>query len=52
MPQVGVQDSIRYGLCIVGLMNLWAALHYFLGARTIRENFENTERLNREALAA
>jgi MFS family permease len=23
MPQVGVQDSIRYGLCIVGLMNLW-----------------------------
>ena len=46
---VGMQESIRYGLCIVGVVNLWAAVHYFAGARTIRENIENTERLNRLA---
>jgi hypothetical protein len=50
-PQVG-DDSFRYGLCLVGLVNLWAAWHYFSGARTIRENFENTERLNRASQAA
>jgi hypothetical protein len=33
----------------VGVVNLWAAVHYFAGARTIRENFANTERLNRLA---
>jgi MFS family permease len=49
---VGPDDSLRYALCLVGLMNLWAALHYFLGARTIRQNIENTERLNRAAVAA
>jgi MFS family permease len=48
-PHVG-EDSFRYGLCLVGLVNLWAAFHYFVGARSIRENSENTERLNRAAL--
>jgi MFS family permease len=47
---VGPQQGLRYGLCIVGLVNVWAALHYFLGAKTIRENIGNTERLNRAAL--
>jgi hypothetical protein len=47
-PQVG-DDSFRYGLCLVGFGNLWAAFHYFSGARTIRQNVENTERLNRAA---
>jgi MFS family permease len=49
---VGFEESMRYGLCIVGLVNVWAAVHYFLGARTIRQNIENTERLNRAAQAA
>jgi MFS family permease len=49
-PDVG-EDSFRYGLCIVGFVNVWAAYHYFVGARSIRENFENTERLNRAAQA-
>jgi MFS family permease len=49
---VGPQQGLRYGLCIVGLVNVWAALHYFLGAKTIRENIGNTERLNRAALVA
>lgn len=47
-PHVG-DDSFRYGLCLVGLVNLWAAFHYFVGARSIRQNVENTERLNRAA---
>jgi len=46
-PTVGVHDSMRYGLLLVGLVNVWAAGHYFWGARTIRENLETTERLNR-----
>jgi hypothetical protein len=49
---IGGDDSLRYALCLIGLMNIWAAVHYFLGARSIRQNIENTERLNREALAA
>jgi MFS family permease len=47
-PYVG-EDSLRYGLCLVGLVNVWAAVHYFVGARSIRANVENTERLNRAA---
>ena len=49
--QIGMEQSIRYGLFLVGFVNLWAAVHYFIGARTIRQNFENTERLNRLAQA-
>lgn len=49
---VGAEESLRYALCFIGLMNVWAALHYFLGARTIRQNIENTERLNRAAVPA
>jgi hypothetical protein len=47
-----MEESIRYGLCIVGFVNIWAAVHYFVGARSIRQNFENTERLNRAAQTA
>jgi hypothetical protein len=45
-PTYGDAVSLAYGLVIVGLANIWAAGHYFWGARTIRENFANTERLN------
>jgi MFS family permease len=44
-PTFGVQ-SLAYGLALVGLANLWAAAHYFRGARSIRENLIATERLN------
>jgi MFS family permease len=46
-PIVGLHDSMRWGLVLVGLVNLWAAAHYFWGARTIRQNLEATEALNR-----
>jgi acyl-CoA synthetase (AMP-forming)/AMP-acid ligase II len=36
MPFYG-SDSLRYALVIVGIANVWAAWHYFLGSRTLRE---------------
>jgi hypothetical protein len=33
-------DSLRYGLAIVGVVNVWAAFHYFRGARTVREDMD------------
>ncbi len=45
-PAIG-DDSLRYGLVIVGLANLWATVHYFAGARTLRQNLEETSRLMR-----
>ena len=30
--------SLRYGLVAVGVVNIWAALHYFLAARTVRRD--------------
>lgn len=39
-------ESLAWGLVIVGLANIWAAGHYFYGARTIGQDFANTERLN------
>jgi MFS family permease len=38
-------DSLRYALVIIGVVNLWAALHYVLGARTLRQDLEMSEKL-------
>jgi MFS family permease len=47
-PTVGI-DSLKYGLVIVGLINLWAAGHYFLSARTLREDLDATAQAVRGA---
>jgi hypothetical protein len=39
------QNSLRYALVLIGVVNIWAALHYVLGSRTLREDLEATERL-------
>jgi MFS family permease len=39
------QDSLRYALVIIGVVNLWAALHYQLSSRTVRQDLEATERM-------
>jgi MFS family permease len=39
------QNSLRYALVIIGVVNIWAALHYLLGSRTLRQDLEATERL-------
>lgn len=38
------RESLRYALVVVGLVNIWAAFHYFWGARTLRADFDATER--------
>ena len=38
-------DSLRYALVIIGVINVWAAVHYLIGARTLRQDLETTERL-------
>jgi MFS family permease len=44
-PSMG-RGSLRYSLVIVGLVNVWAALHYLIGARTLRNDLETTEKLS------
>lgn len=39
-------ESLRYALVIVGLVNIWAAAHYFWGTRTLREELAATEAAN------
>jgi MFS family permease len=43
--------SLRYSMVIVGLANIWAALHYFLGARNYRADLAETSKLNARAAA-
>jgi MFS family permease len=38
-------DSLRYALVIIGVVNFWAAVHYMLGARSLRSDLELTEKL-------
>jgi MFS family permease len=44
-PSMG-RGSLRYSLVIVGLVNVWAALHYLIGARSLRADLEGTEKLS------
>lgn len=50
-PSVGDVVSLSYGLMIVGLANFWAALHYYLGSRTYRDDLATTAKLNVAASA-
>jgi MFS family permease len=45
-PRYGA-EALRYSLVIVGLVNIWAGLHYFLGARSLRADLDATETPNR-----
>ncbi len=38
-------NSLRYSLVVVGIVNVWAALHYVIGARSLRSDLDETERL-------
>ncbi|HEY8519346.1 MAG TPA: MFS transporter, partial [Gammaproteobacteria bacterium] len=40
------RDALRYALVIVGLANVWAALHYFLGSRRYTADLAETAKLN------
>src|SRR5207244_11527772 len=43
-PSMGT-GSLRYALVIVGLVNVWAALHSLIGARSLRADPKGTDRL-------
>lgn len=34
------KESLRYALMIFSLVNIWSALHYFLAARTLRQDIK------------
>jgi hypothetical protein len=40
------QQSLAYAMAAIGVVNLWASLHYFLAARKYREDLAETARLN------
>jgi hypothetical protein len=40
------RDSLRYALVIIGVVNLWAAVHYAWAARTLRQDLADTEALS------
>jgi ABC-type dipeptide/oligopeptide/nickel transport system permease component len=50
-PEVGDATSLRYAMVIVGVSNIWAAIHYYLGSRSYKEDLEATARLNAAGLA-
>ncbi len=44
-PQFGT-ESLRWAMVFIGLANIWAATHYFLGARSLRQDLESTATLD------
>jgi predicted MFS family arabinose efflux permease len=46
-PSYG-NESLRYALVIIGLANIWAAFHYFAGARTLRADLTATASVDSE----
>ena len=53
LPLVGVvgqgTDSLRWGILIVGLVNVWSAFHYFRGARFLLGDLAASEKLASES---
>ena len=45
-PSLG-ERAIAWSLVIVGLVNIWAACHYFWGARTLRQDLDATAALSK-----
>lgn len=50
-PATGI-DSLRYALCLAVLVNAWAAVHYFVGAQSLRRDLATTEALNAQTAPA
>lgn len=53
LPLLGLvgqgNESLRWGLVIVGLINIWSAFHYFHGARFVLADLAASERLAKSA---
>ena len=44
-PMAG-ENSLSYALAIIALFELWAAMHYFVGARHLRSDLDTTKRFD------
>jgi MFS family permease len=42
-------ESLRYALCLSVVVNVWAATHYFVGAKYLREDLDATEAIYSQA---
>jgi predicted MFS family arabinose efflux permease len=53
LPLLGIvgqgTDSLRWGMVIVGLVNVWSAAHYFRGARFLLADLAASEKLAAES---
>ena len=51
LPLLGVvgqgTDSLRWGMAILGLVNIWSAAHYFRGARYLLADLAASEKLSK-----
>jgi hypothetical protein len=45
-PDTGIH-SLRYALCLAVLVNVWAAFHYFIGAKSLRGDLAYVESASR-----
>jgi hypothetical protein len=43
---LAIAQGLRYALCIMILVNVWSAIHYMIGARSIRSDIANNERMH------
>jgi predicted MFS family arabinose efflux permease len=54
LPLLGVvgqgTDSLRWAIVVVGLINIWSAIHYFRGARFLLADLAASEKLAVESL--
>jgi len=50
-PTLGQGPALAYPMAIIGVVNLWAALHYFLASRRYRDDLAETAKLNQAAAA-
>jgi MFS family permease len=51
-PTAGQGPGLAYPMAAIGVMNLWAAFHYFLAAKRYREDLAETAKLNQAAALA
>jgi MFS family permease len=50
--RLAAAQGLRYALCIMVLVNVWAALHYLLAAKTLRQDLDDVKQEQIQSAAA
>lgn len=50
-PQLGA-EALRYALIVAVAINLWSALHYYLAAKTLRQDYDSNPDLQNAGISA